>query len=144
MEDTYHLGIKALLTNSNGQVLLLKVNPARLKGAANTDYWDLPGGRVQKGQTVAETLEREVEEELGVRGLQHLEPVGMVLSNIRIPQASGDVGLILGVYRCTLPEGATLQLSAEHIASQWFSKTEAAKLLTVKYPPEFCELLAKM
>ena len=46
-EDAYHLGVKALVRDADGKILLLKVNPAELKGAKNSNYWDLPGGRVQ-------------------------------------------------------------------------------------------------
>jgi len=54
-EDCFHLGVKVLLYDSEGRVLLLKKGP----------YWDLPGGRLQKGETLMETLQREVEEETG-------------------------------------------------------------------------------
>lgn len=57
MEDIFHLGIKALLRNEEGRVLLLKVNPKKLRGEQR-DYWDLPGGRIQKGDSVLDTLRR--------------------------------------------------------------------------------------
>lgn len=141
-EDTYHLGIKALITDKSGNILLLKVNPAELKGAKNADYWDLPGGRVQQGGTVEETLKREVEEEIGAKDITVIKPAGMVLSKIRIP-LPGDqsVGLILGVYECALPDDADINLSKEHIAAEWFPAHKAAELLQVKYPPEFCQLI---
>ncbi len=47
-EDIFHLGIKALIRNSEDMILLLQVNPKALDGPKR-DYWDLPGGRVQKG-----------------------------------------------------------------------------------------------
>lgn len=144
-EDIYHLGIKALITDKNGKVLLLKVNPAKLKGAKNSDYWDLPGGRVQRDSTIEETLRREVAEEIGVTGVTDAKPVGMVLSNIRIPQGNNQsVGLILGVYACAIPESADIRLSTEHIAFKWWRAQEAADLLRVKYPQEFCELVARL
>ena len=62
----------------------------------------------------------------------------MVLSNIRIPLKNGDdVGLILAVYACHIALPATIQLSDEHVAYNWFGPAEAAHLLAVKYPPEF-------
>lgn len=142
-EDTYHLGIKALIIDKSGNILLLKVNPVELKGAKNADYWDLPGGRVQQGSTVEETLRREVEEEIGPKDMQVIGPVGMVLSKIRIPLPNDhNVGLILGVYECRLPDGSDIKLSKEHIAAEWFPARKAAELLQVKYPPEFCQLIA--
>jgi 8-oxo-dGTP pyrophosphatase MutT (NUDIX family) len=83
-EDIFHLGIKALIRNNTGKVLLLQVNPASLRNET-TAYWDLPGGRIQQGQTVQETLEREVIEETGITDIQSTKNIGMVLSNIRIP-----------------------------------------------------------
>ena len=147
MEDSYHLGVKALVKNAEGKYLLLKVNPKELTGSKNTnkDYWDLPGGRVHRGSSVDETLIREVEEELGVSDVTVVKPLGMVLSNIRIPLKDGnDVGLILSIYECTIPDDATIILSFEHLKYEWFSPLETAKLLQVKYPKDFCELIAQM
>lgn len=70
MEDTFHLGIKAVITNDSGKILLLKVNPDQLKGNVDEPYWDLPGGRVQKGHSAEETLRHEVFEETGIEDIQ--------------------------------------------------------------------------
>ncbi len=144
MEDIYHLGIKALLRNSEGKVLLLKVNPKKLRGEQR-DYWDLPGGRVQKGDSVLGTLQREVEEETGITGLSDVTELGTVLSNIRIPLDDDlSAGLILSVYACTMPEDAVIALSDEHTAFEWFTPKEAAELLRVKYPGPFCEVIGRL
>lgn len=143
-EDTFHLGIKGLIVDSEGKILLLKVNPARLKGGAEPkDYWDLPGGRVQQGHTIADTLVREIEEETGISSVANIQPLGMVLSNIRIPVGDNTVGLILSIYSCSVPEDSIIKISDEHTASEWFTTKEAANLLAIKYPPEFCRLLTK-
>lgn len=138
-EDSFHLGIKGLIRNNNGKILLLQVNPAVMDGK---DYWDLPGGRVEKGHTVLDTLQREITEETGITGVENPKEVGMVLSNIRIPVGDDSVGLILGIYECTIAPGSTITLSDEHIASEWFEPKKAAELLAVKYPAHFCELIA--
>lgn len=143
-EDTFHLGIKGLIRQSDGKILLLKVNTEKLQ-AEKQAYWDLPGGRIQKDHTVTDTLQREIEEETGVSDLQNVKSVGMVLSNIRIPVTQNDsVGLILGIYECTIPENATIALSDEHSDLGWFSPKEAAELLEVKYPKEFCQEVAQL
>jgi 8-oxo-dGTP pyrophosphatase MutT (NUDIX family) len=141
MEDSYHLGIKALLRDDEGRVLL-RVNPAQLGDKG--DYWDLPGGRVQKGQTVAETLAREVAEETGINGVTATSEVGMVLSNIRIPVSDDSFGLVLNIYSCNLAEGQNIRLSDEHITYDWFEPAKAAELLKVKYPDSFCSLVASL
>lgn len=144
MEDSFHLGIKALVRNNTGKILLLQVNPAKLK-AERQAYWDLPGGRIQKGETVINTLEREVEEETRLTGLEKPVEVGMVLSNIRIPMdADNSVGLILDIYSVQAPQNARIALSDEHIAYDWFAPTEAASMLRVKYPDAFCDKIAQL
>jgi 8-oxo-dGTP diphosphatase len=139
-EDTFHLGIKAFIHNHEGKVLLMRVNPAKLNGGRK-DYWDLPGGRVQVGDSIEATLKREVMEETGMAQITDIQPISMVLSNLRIPVGDGKtVGLILSVYACTVSDD-TVVLSDEHIAYDWFTPNEAAKLLQVKYPQNFCETI---
>ncbi len=141
-EDIFHLGVKALIRNEAGDVLLLQVDPARLRDE-DREYWDLPGGRVQKKQSVLETLKREVAEETGMTELQTVKPLGIFLSNLRIPLGGGEsVGLILSIYECKVPPAVLVTLSEEHIAYKWFSPKQAGELLGVKYPAEFCQVVA--
>lgn len=142
MEDTFHLGIKALVRNKDGNILLLQLDPRELGG----EFWDIPGGRVQRGHSVAETLKREIQEETGVTKVTIGKKVGIVLSPIRIKvkDADNDVGLILDVYECTLPQEAVIQPDDGLVAYEWVAPTVAAKRLSNKYPPEFCRLIAEL
>lgn len=143
-EDVFHLGIKALIRNPEGEVLLMQVNPAKLNGERK-DYWDLPGGRVQKGDSVKDTLRREVLEETGIAEITNIQPVSMVLSNLRIPVGNDEtVGLVLSIYACTVSDNIEVVLSDEHISYDWFMPTQAAKLLRVKYPSDFCKIIADL
>ncbi len=140
-EDLFHLGIKALIFNKSGEILLLKVNPKELKSYAGEPYWDIPGGRIRKNDTVGDTLRREVIEETGLK-ISGFEPFTMVVSNIRIPQSDGsDVGLVLSVFKCSVENDGGIALSGEHTDYGWFPKEEAGKLLSVKYPKELTEKL---
>ncbi|MFH0712343.1 MAG: NUDIX domain-containing protein [Candidatus Jorgensenbacteria bacterium] len=138
-EDIFHLGIKALIFNKEGKVLLLKVNLEELRGHNGEPYWDIPGGRIRKNDNVENTLRREVIEETGLE-ISRFEPFTMVVSNIRIPQSDGsDVGLVLSVFKCSAENTDGIILSKEHTDYKWFPKEEAGKLLSVKYPKEFTE-----
>lgn len=142
-EDVFHLGIKGVLRNSSGKLLLLRVNPVKLRSKG--DYWDLPGGRVQKNQPVIDTLKREIAEETGLTEITDIKELGMVLSNLRIPLGGADsVGLILGVYECKARDVDAIVLSDEHTEYRWFTPKEAGELLAVKYPQHFCELIARL
>lgn len=122
MNDLYFLGVKAVIVNDQGQVLLLKAK----------DYWDLPGGRTQVGETETEALIRELAEETGLHVTvgRHL---GMHLSPARL-RADGreSAGLIFSVYRCAA-DAYDVTISAEHIAHEWMSPERAASELKSKF-----------
>ena len=143
-EDNFHLGVKAVVRNSSGEVLLLQVNPAELINEPEA-YWDLPGGRVKQGQTVLGTLAREMAEETGIKKLGRIVHIGMTLSNKRIPlPGGGSVGLILSAYDCRTVVEQEITFSKEHLAVGWFKPQKAATLLRVKYPEAFCTLIASL
>ena len=141
-EDLFQLGIKALIVNSEGHILLLKVNKEMLKGFSGDPYWDIPGGRIHRGSTIEETLKREVKEETGITNITRTAPLAMVLSNIRIPRDGTDTGLILSVYTCRVEEPISVILSNEHTEFRWFESKEAGALLQIKYPKEFAEKIS--
>lgn len=139
--DTFHLGIKALIVDDKDSMLLLRVNLKELSGYKGAAYWDIPGGRLHRGDSIRETLEREVYEETGLTGIGPGVFLGSALSNIRVPVGSSDVGLILFVYAFKLGHRPRIELSEEHVESSWMSKGEAAAALATKYPMEFTNLL---
>lgn len=141
-EDVFHLGIKALIRNKEGKILLLKVNIDQLKNQDLGAYWDIPGGRIHKDSNVEETLKREVEEETGLTKIKSFRKLDGVISNIRIPQGDTTLGLILFIYVCEVEEYENISLSEEHIDYKWFEPEEAAQLLAVKYPKEFVDIVA--
>lgn len=139
-EKIYHLGIKALIRNPSGEVLLLKVNQEKFKNPKPRSYWDIPGGRVLNGHTIEETLRREVEEETGLTALESFEPIDTVVSNIEIPlEGEQKAGLVLSIYNCLLKDEEKIRLSEEHTEFSWFSTKEAGQLLSYKYPVSFTE-----
>ena len=91
-EDTFHLGVKALIRNPNKEILLLERESKFKK-----NYWDLPGGRLQKGESLLQTLKREIAEETGLNDLGNAQPFITVLTDIRIQNAQEDVGLLFHI-----------------------------------------------
>jgi 8-oxo-dGTP pyrophosphatase MutT (NUDIX family) len=146
-EDIFHLGVKAVIQNSSGKILLLGINPRKLKkggGWSGEIYFDIPGGRIKRGDTVEKTLRTEIQEETGITDISSYTPFTMVLSNIRIPTDKEDVGLILSVYTCKVEIPNTITLSDEHRSYKWVTPSEASELLSFKYPKEFIEKLKRL
>jgi 8-oxo-dGTP diphosphatase len=53
----YRVVAKALITNDEGKVLVVK---------EKQDFWSLPGGGLEHGETAQDCLKREIKEEIGV------------------------------------------------------------------------------
>lgn len=141
-EQLFQVGVKALIENSQGQILLLKANVSSHR--KNTEpYWDIPGGRIQEDNTVIQTLAREVEEETGIYAFENPELLTAVMSNHKIPISdSEEVGLLLVVYKVTVADDVGIILSPEHTEYEWVTKAQAALRLGHKYPKEFTDALA--
>jgi 8-oxo-dGTP diphosphatase len=108
----YRVAIRVLIVR-NGKVLLVK--------EVSDDWWALPGGGVDHGETVESTLVREVEEELGV-------PADHVSSDFQIVHYNiGNV--VNGVprmnlfFRASVPEVA-LTKTSDVAELRWFTKQE--------------------
>ncbi len=96
-EDTYKLSSHAVITDSSGRVLLLKAT-------YNNGFWGLPGGAVDPGETVDQTLTRECLEELN--------------SKIKVLYLSGVYyhkkhNSHVFIFRCELAS-SDIKLSSEH------------------------------
>ena len=79
-EGATGVGIGAVIVNEKGEMLLAK----RGKKARNEHgKWEFPGGGVEFGDTMAETIVREMKEELGIEIelFAHLSPIDHVLHN---------------------------------------------------------------
>lgn len=134
-EKLFQVGVKALIQNNSGKILLLHA-PGWAKN--NTlPHWDIPGGRIQEGQTIEEALKREVEEEIGVKDIISSEFFTAVVSKHQIPLDDKTLGLILMIYRVQIPKDSKLVLSDEHTGYEWVDEQGASKRLSNKYPPEF-------
>lgn len=146
MEDLFNVGVKALIRNKDGKVLVLKLNNHEMEsrvGWNGQDMWDIPGGRIKKGSNAPETLEKEVHEETG-RKILSTKFLTSVFASTRLKnEFYDDIGLILFVYDVEIDEGAII-LNPENDLYEWVSPADAATKLSTKYPPEFCDRIKNL
>ena len=67
-DATYRVSVKAVIRDQAGRVLLMK---------EHDDYWSLPGGGMDYGESVEQALSRELHEELAVDTVTSLKSLGI-------------------------------------------------------------------
>lgn len=136
-EDVFHVGVKAVITDAVGRALLLRADHTRLSPGASA-FWDLPGGRVQQGESELEALTRELAEEIGASEVADVVPLAVGISTTRIPAEAGTVGLVYSVFRCHVSSTRLPALSPEHSEFGWHTPAAAVELLRPRYPETVC------
>lgn len=90
----------------DGRVLAAR----RCYPAESAGRWELPGGKVDPGETPAEAAEREIAEELGCR----IAVTGWLEPEVQIRD-----GLVLRVATAALADGEPVPRHGEHDAVRW-------------------------
>jgi len=108
----YRVAIRVLIVQ-NDKVLLVK--------EADDDWWALPGGGVDHGETVESTLVREVEEELGVPAKEVSSDFQIVYYNIG--NVVNNVPRMNLFFKATVPKVSLKETT--HVATwKWFTRNE--------------------
>ena len=95
----FSVSIKGVFANSQGEVVLL---------LNERDEWELPGGRIEAGESPPSCLRREIMEELGVR-----VQVGPLIDSYLFEVIPGKHVFIV-TYACTLQGAFDARISDEH------------------------------
>ena len=64
MREIQRTIVSALIFSKDGKLLMGKKDPK--KGGVYADFWHIPGGGVEEGETLEQALKREVAEEVGI------------------------------------------------------------------------------
>lgn len=96
------VGVKGLIKNTDGLYLILR----RQKPYQGEDFlrWDIPGGRINPGETLKQALAREIQEETGLtlssdlrilyaQDILRLEGIHVVRLTFECQVESGDIKL---------------------------------------------------
>lgn len=109
----FYVGVKGVIQDSGKGILLLH------RDYKSGDFWDTPGGRIDADEEFAETLKRELSEELP--GIE-VKSIGGLLGAFRLQKdIDGDTCLVLLYFavEAKLPESVVL--SEEHKSYKWIN-----------------------
>lgn len=118
--DFYHVSLKAILKNKEGEVLVLKAD----SNGTFASFYDLPGGRIDEGEfavPLSEILKREIVEEIGeAEILINKTPVGIGRHCIKKEHANSekDIHVLYVFYEVQLETG-NVNISDEHEGFEW-------------------------
>ncbi|MFZ2025467.1 MAG: NUDIX domain-containing protein [Microgenomates group bacterium] len=137
--EVFNVGVKLLLKNKQGKYLVLLKDKNECVRDKVKVHWDIPGGRVNKGEAMDKTLTREIEEEIGITMYKINALLGVTVSNFA-NKFTGNK-LLLAVYAGALIKKEEIILNKEHTEYRWVSKNEAMSLLADKYPKTFLKTI---
>lgn len=97
----FPVSIKAVLFTTTGDVILLQ---------NDRQEWELPGGRLEPGESPERCLVREIDEELGLAA-----EVGAILDSYLF-EVVPNKHVFIVTYRCKCAGSAEPRVSPEHVA----------------------------
>ncbi|AXV38110.1 MAG: NUDIX domain-containing protein [Methanobacteriaceae archaeon] len=104
----FGLAVRVIITDDEGKILIIKRSS---HSKTNPGRWELPGGKVDQGESFDQALLREVYEETGLKiSLDHV--VGVSEQNLHIIRA-------VHIIMAGTVTGGELNLSSEHDGYAW-------------------------
>ena len=125
----YGLTVRGVIKNDDGDILIVRRHP---KSKTDPEMWELPGGKVEKGEHFADALVREIKEEtrLDVNVGDFCEAVQNDYSHKRTVQLMMYLSDVKG----------SVEISDEHTEFMWAS---IEKIKTLKLSTSFKKVLEK-
>ena len=125
----YGLTVRGVIKNDDGEILIVKRHP---KSKTDPEMWELPGGKVEKGEHFDDALVREIKEEtsLDVNVGDFCEAVQNDYSHKRTVQLMMYLSDVKG----------SVEISDEHTEFMWAS---IEKIKTLKLSTSFKKVLEK-
>jgi 8-oxo-dGTP diphosphatase len=120
--------VAAAIIERAGRILVTRRDPAKHMGG----LWEFPGGKREPGESIEACLERELDEELGIR-------VHVGARAALVPWAYPERRVLLHFFRCRLAGGRVRPREGQDY--RWVARRELAAL---PMPPADAEIVASL
>ena len=108
----------------NGKILLLKV---RSCSSHDAEKWEIPGGKVKKGEFFDQALKREFMEETGLE--INIDSLYNVIQNEYVACKTNEKVKSIQLIMKVSSASDEVTISAEHDEYKWFTKDELKELI---------------
>jgi 8-oxo-dGTP diphosphatase len=123
MSDLWGLTARGICEH-DGRILLLKV---RSRSSHDAEKWEIPGGKVKKGEFFDQALKREFMEETGLE--INIDSLYNVIQNEYVAcKTNENVKSIQLIMKVSSPSDE-VKISAEHDEYGWFTKKELKEMI---------------
>lgn len=122
MKDLWGMAVRGIC-EVDGRILLLKV---RSKSSHDANKWEIPGGKVKKGEFFDEALRREFLEETGLKIIieSHYNTFQNNYTACKTNEEIKSIQIIMNVS----VDSDEVNISEEHDDYRWFTKEEIKQL----------------
>lgn len=118
-----------IFRKENGKTLFLLLHYP-FGSRTKKNYWDLPKGHIEKGESLEETTKREVKEETGIDDLEFVSGFKETIKYFF--KLKGENIMKFATFFLAKTKTKEIKLSDEHIGCEWLDYKKALEKLTFK------------
>lgn len=122
MKNNWGLTVRGICEH-NDEILLLKI---RSRSSHDSNKWEIPGGKIKRGEFFDEALKREYLEETGLE-IFIMDLYNTIQNNYTACKSGEEIKSIQLIMKVT-SKTKEVTISEEHDEYRWFSKDEVKQL----------------